>query len=315
MNVVVIHTGAIGDLVQAFPALRAVRETWAEAHVTLVGRPERAALALAARLADACVDIETSGLWPLLADGGEARHEAAALFRDADLVLDFFSKGRLTERLAETGRARVVSVDPLPPRQWRDTAASFFLGRVREELDLADAPSEPQMSVAETALGKAREALAGAGVRGRFAAIHPGSGSERKNWHVDRFARLARRLAAEGGLAVAWLLGPAEAERGLRPPGGPGQVVLCRRPLGEVAAVLALAHLYVGNDSGITQVAAAVRGDGGRPTPVAALFGPTDPAVWAPRGRHVRLVRASGGQMGALAADDVWSAVTEALAG
>ena len=55
----------------------------------------------------------------------------------------------------------------------------------------------------------------------------------------------------------------------------------------ELACWLARARLYVGNDSGITHLAAAVG------TPVLALFGPSDPAVWAPRGANVRVARFS----------------------
>ena len=51
----------------------------------------------------------------------------------------------------------------------------------------------------------------------------------------------------------------------------------------DLACWLARARLYVGNDSGITHLAAAVG------TPVLALFGPSDPAVWAPRGPNVRV--------------------------
>jgi ADP-heptose:LPS heptosyltransferase len=53
----------------------------------------------------------------------------------------------------------------------------------------------------------------------------------------------------------------------------------------ELAGWLARARLYIGNDSGITHLAAAVG------TPVLALFGPTDPAVWGPRGRNVRIAK------------------------
>jgi len=53
----------------------------------------------------------------------------------------------------------------------------------------------------------------------------------------------------------------------------------------ELACWLARARLYIGNDSGITHLAAAVA------TPVLALFGPTDPSVWAPRGPNVRIAR------------------------
>ena len=52
----------------------------------------------------------------------------------------------------------------------------------------------------------------------------------------------------------------------------------------ELACWLQTARLYIGNDSGITHLAAAVG------VPVVAIFGPTDPAVWAPRGDRVRVV-------------------------
>jgi heptosyltransferase-3 len=54
----------------------------------------------------------------------------------------------------------------------------------------------------------------------------------------------------------------------------------------ELACWLARGRLYIGNDSGITHLAAAAG------TPVLAIFGPTDPEIWAPRGPHVRVVKA-----------------------
>ena len=55
-------------------------------------------------------------------------------------------------------------------------------------------------------------------------------------------------------------------------------------PLNQLAAVLKKCSLYLGSDSGITHLAAAVG------TPVVALFGPTDPRVWSPRGDNVSIV-------------------------
>jgi len=96
------------------------------------------------------------------------------------------------------------------------------------------------------------------------AAIHPFSGSAAKNWPLERFHELAARLP----MPVEFFYGPEQIE-----------------DLHELGCRIAGASLYVGNDSGITHLAAAVG------TPVVALFGPTDPTVWAPRG--ARVVRAS----------------------
>jgi ADP-heptose:LPS heptosyltransferase len=64
----------------------------------------------------------------------------------------------------------------------------------------------------------------------------------------------------------------------------PGSIPLYNLPLDELAAILKQCSLYVGNDSGITHLAAAVG------TPVVALFGPTDPGVWGPRGKCVSIL-------------------------
>ena len=87
-------------------------------------------------------------------------------------------------------------------------------------------------------------------------AIHPYSGSISKNWPLERFEALAGLAPCE------WCHDRFE-------------------DLGDLADWLAGARLYVGNDSGVTHLAAAVG------TPTLALFGRTDPAVWAPRGAVV----------------------------
>ncbi len=74
-----------------------------------------------------------------------------------------------------------------------------------------------------------------------------------------------------------------------KPGAGSGHVgapVLQGCSLPEVAAVLSQCRGYVGNDSGVTHLAAAVG------VPTVALFGPTDPAVWGPRSRRVSIMRA-----------------------
>jgi heptosyltransferase III len=105
---------------------------------------------------------------------------------------------------------------------------------------------------------------------GGYVVIHPFSGSVKKNWPLDRYRELARRLAGP----VQWTAGPEEPLEG----------AARFTDLYELACWLAGARLYIGNDSGITHLAAAVG------TPVVALFGPTDPACWAPRGECVRIV-------------------------
>jgi hypothetical protein len=108
-----------------------------------------------------------------------------------------------------------------------------------------------------------------------FAVIHPFSGSPKKNWPLEKFQAMADRLSR--AMPVRWCSGEDD----------PPLSDAVRIPdLWDLACWLARARLYIGNDSGITHLAAAVG------APVLALFGPaSDPAVWAPRGGNVRVAR------------------------
>jgi hypothetical protein len=145
----------------------------------------------------------------------------------------------------------------LPPEGTGRHAVDFYLGQVRE---IAPCSSD----------GIPR--IACAGQRGDYAVIHPFSGSPRKNWQLEKFRGLARQL--ERTMPVRWCAGPEDP---------PIENAVRIDDLYELACWLAGARLYIGNDSGISHLAAAVG------TPTLVLFGPTDPTVWAPRGHHVRV--------------------------
>ncbi len=103
------------------------------------------------------------------------------------------------------------------------------------------------------------------------AIIHPFSGSSKKNWPLSRFQTLSNALPLE----VEWLAGPEEELRDANR----------FDDLLEAAAWIRGARLYIGNDAGMTHLAAATG------VQTLALFGPTDPAVWAPRGENVTVLR------------------------
>lgn len=103
----------------------------------------------------------------------------------------------------------------------------------------------------------------------RGVAIHPFSGGPRKNWPLERFLEVAARLEA------VLFRGPEESLPGAR-------LVEDRW---ELACELASFSLFIGNDSGVSHLAAATG------TPVIALFGPSNPDVWAPRGPRVEVMR------------------------
>ena len=135
-----------------------------------------------------------------------------------------------------------------------------------------------------------------------FVAIHPGSGGRKKCWPAEHFARVATKLACRDGVVPLVFFGPAETEiretfESAIPPGVDWQPVQ-DRPLREVLALLSLSRGYVGNDSGITHLAA-------RACPTLAIFGPSNSQVWAPVGKSVRILQAPEGDLSRLSVDEV----------
>jgi ADP-heptose:LPS heptosyltransferase len=128
------------------------------------------------------------------------------------------------------------------------------------------------------------------GVTNRFVAIHPGSGAVQKCWPISHFATVIERLW-EQNRPVLLLVGPADTERvddllqQLSSPPTPAMFkILTNAPLLKVASQLQQCMCYLGNDSGITHLAAMLS------VPTIAIFGPTDPAIWRPLGPFVKVI-------------------------
>jgi len=128
----------------------------------------------------------------------------------------------------------------------------------------------------------------GYGLEGRkVLALAPGSGARGKNWPADFFQSAAERWEEELGHKALVILGPVEEERAeVGNPWAHGLVVR-GLDLAQLAALLARSDLYLGNDSGVTHLAAALG------VKTIALFGPTDARQWAPRGKRVTVVTRS----------------------
>lgn len=117
--------------------------------------------------------------------------------------------------------------------------------------------------------------------------LAPGSGGARKCWPRERWLELADRLSRDGR-AVDVVVGPVERERD-DPRAWPWPVGCAPRFVQEAEVVRLARRLeqcqqLVGNDSGVTHLAAALG------VPTLALFTATDPAVWAPVGPHVHVL-------------------------
>lgn len=284
MPTIVVNQGALGDLLLSLPALRLLRRH--KGDFTLAAEPSAALFLKKAG--------EVSSVLPSSAAGFHQLYSGAvpAILKYFD---DFwwFSRRRglvpdILLRPDYHPPCRVIftvyeGVDPLH-------CAMFQFEQTARELGLEDAEFSDYLYPLKL---PSEDQEAGAGIAFQ-AALHPGSGSPKKNWPLDRFLALADQVLKEGDSKVLFILGPADqalsdqvhdyvAKMNEKRQGS--AFLADSLPLEQVAALLARSRSYVGNDSGITHLAAWCGVE------TTALFGPTDPRIWAPPHDWVKVVR------------------------
>jgi|UniRef100_A0A7C5AMX7 heptosyltransferase-3 len=280
------HQGGLGDLLLAGPALVALRRRYVSARLVVAGNPARWRL-----LAEI---LSLSGIW----NSGEALWSALYLedvplppglvhrLAEIDLALVFSPRPRpvFLKRLTKAGVSRVFWLPSFPSEEGEHVVR--LQAKRLAELGLAEDLSPLKLNLNGKGAGGGDE-----GPNGPLLTVAPGSGHPAKNWPLSHYYEVTRALSWEAGLKVVWLAGPAEAEllpylKGLA--AAQDQVVWANQPLIKVARLLARTKLYLGGDSGLTHLAAAAGAQR-----VVALFGPTDPRVWAPLGENVTVLTAS----------------------
>lgn len=122
-------------------------------------------------------------------------------------------------------------------------------------------------------------------------AVHPGSGSRKKCWPLRNFEELIKNIRERVNCFLVIFSGPAEAGKmqgeiddSLKG-GEKNYLHISGCDLATVASLLSLCHLYIGNDSGITHLAASVMNGG-----IVAIFGPTDPVLWGPKADGAEII-------------------------
>lgn len=260
-----VRRGGLGDTLLMVPVLRALRRRHPERPLHFAGVLDFAVLLPHYGVVDKALSSEDLAVW--------SRGAEAAWWRDYDLVV----ADDATFRTAAPHATRVECFDPRP----RDRRP--LPQQIATQLQLT-------LRWPQDAFLRQGPVAAGGPV-----VLAPGSGGRAKCWPRDRWLALAAPLA-ERGRGVEVLVGPVETERddprGWAWPVGVTFVV--EAGLVAVARRLEGAAAFVGNDSGTTHLAAMLG------VPTVALFGPSDPAVFAPLGPRVTVL---GGNSVAFAVD------------
>ncbi len=267
MRRLILRPGAIGDCILSFPAIEHLVTEYTEVWIPSSLVPLLTFVNRVRSLSSTGIDLVGIADTPIDAT-------LKAKLAGFDSIVSWYGANRplFREAMLQLG-IPLHFLPALPPPDYPGHASKFFCDQV------GAADRVPRIAISPCLH------------RGTIV-IHPFSGGKRKNWPLSCYQALANRI--DYG-PVEWIAGPEE------------QLEVANRfgSLADLASWLAGARLYIGNDSGITHLAAAIG------VPTLALFGPTDPERWAPRGDNIHILRNE--PLEALAVETVLGVVNQLL--
>ena len=296
-KILVIRGGAIGDFILTLPAIAALRRQFPEAYLEVLGYPHIVQLAKAGGLVDSVRPIEARALAAYFARNGELTEDMTDYFSEFDLIVSYLYDPDeiFMTNICRSFPGQFIVGPHRPNEQAGIHAAKAFL-KPLEQLAIFDADPVPRLDIAPDRGSEETddENQANHGARLRSGngfptlALHPGSGSERKNWAESQWAELIGQVMFSTDLNLLLVGGEAEGERLQRlaaalPPTRAG--VAQSLPLAELAGLLATCSAFIGHDSGISHLAAAVG------LPGLLLWGDSIEEIWRPPSDRMIVLR------------------------
>lgn len=298
-TVVILHPGALGDVVLAVPAMRRLLARFPLHRSLLISNEPIGRFLLECRMVDAWIPVQGAACTDLFAGSVPASTELGCWLNECDCVVAWINDegGTLATALRSCGVLEMWIQSPFSPELKAMHQSDRFLETIGETA--GDGSLDGRMQIPSDLVEQGQVHLERMGISfdRPIVLIHPGSGSRRKCVNPEVLALAIEQFQGED-MCPLILEGPADRESvaGLSNL-VPTVPVIAGGDLSIVACLLARSVLYIGNDSGMTHLAALLA------VPAIALFGPTDPERWAPRGSHVTVLR------GAFCACSSWESV------
>jgi ADP-heptose:LPS heptosyltransferase len=325
-NILVIDFGQLGDVVLSLPALRAIRERFPRARITVaVGKPGGEIVKLSG-YANEVLEVDRVGLRDgnkLISIGRIFKFVGQVRKAKFDFVIDLHSLSetnllgflsgapqRLYARRPGRSLDYLANFSPRPPREAKEAHAVDRYLDVIKPLGIENAPRFPLLKTAPAAntavetLLKKESANAGTLLVGVF----PGAGHDSRRWPVEYFAEIADHLIRNERVRVIVFAGPEERALlpQMRPLFPPSTIFLDRLTIPQLASAQARLTLFISNDTGPVHIAAAVG------TPVVVIMDRPDLHSFTPVGDQHRLI--FGREITQISVREVYQAAREVLA-
>ncbi len=291
-SVLVIHQGALGDFILALPALETLRKVFRQARSVIMGYPRILQLVEKRFYADDIVSIDQKGMASFFVREGTLDPGLSEFFKGFDLIVVFGrdAEGSIVKNLRRVCGGRVFHIGSFPPAGEKVHLTDHLVGQFAQ-YGFPAWGSNPRLYLKEGDREWAKDFWKSKGVtfeeRSKVVILHPGSGSKKNVWPLDRFLDLAHALQDDLGSKILVVLGPAEGpevREAFEGMGFPAPILARGLTLLQLASVMEGCRFFAGNDSGISHLAAALG------IPTVAIFGPTDQRVWSPRGEKTFVV-------------------------
>jgi ADP-heptose:LPS heptosyltransferase len=273
-NLLIIHQGALGDLVLTFPAIIALHKKFN--YIGILCQGQLGKLAAKLGLVDKAYPLETAYFATLFSDQIDEKIKDLICNYTSILVFSFSSD--LKDSLCQITDGQCVQIPPRPPVREKIHVARFLFKNLIDSglLEAADSNENRFTWQKRQAHRKGKQ------IDTSKIIIHPGSGSIRKRWPLTNFLDLTDGLEKRG-LQPQLVCGPAEPDL-IEEIRNQNRQIHTFSELTDLVDWFESAGGYIGNDSGVSHLAAFV----GLPSVV--IFGPSDPVRWKPMGPRVQIV-------------------------
>jgi len=299
----ILQPGAIGDCILTLPLSRFMKQSLKLSEVDMVGNTEYIGILPGRTCIDRVRSIESVDMHKLFINAKEfdlaERDALINFFADYSWIVTFLGEpdSDFEQNLIFTANcshsAEVITVSAKPSKRFKGHISEFYIRQFMRQCGLSVRAGKSRLDEVliranESDIDMARAQLKEAGIKAseKMVIIQPGSGGRGKCWHVDNFLAVAKKLISDG-LQVIFLLGPAELYRLDEARIRDMQAVagcMTDLSLAEVLGLLSCADAFLGNDSGITHLAA------GLGVKTVAVFGPSNPILYKPAGPAVTIL-------------------------
>lgn len=277
-HILVIHHGALGDVVSTFPALLRLKKLYGS--LSIICQSNIGQLAQEFKIADIWFPLEAAAFATLY-----SRHIdpiVKNILLPYEKIILFSRSHSLEKTLFSISENEIYRIPPRPDLGQKIHVTQHILSHLVRFRLLEKSDEDTDIALSLSVYSDRRSPQ----YDPSKIIIHPGSGSRKKCWPISNFVKVALSLDADGK-RPEFILGPAEYDLHdiLVQSKKLNTNVHKIEKLAELAGLLKTAGGFIGNDSGVSHLASFI----GLPTVV--IFGPSDPKTWKPMGRAVKVVR------------------------